>query len=523
MFRVRYHTPLLLGLLGAILALPGAFVFAKIDVREIQNNLQETSNQISELEQEIKQDEAELDRLKGEKQTLSSTVSSLNASQYRLEKSIKQTESTIQKTEQEILTLSERIAELEQSISQNRKVIGTTVREIYKSEDTSVFEALLIYDTFSEFLAESDALRQTGVVLKKELGTLEATYGRLKDTTQEKAQAKYKLETEQENLQDRKQVVAYTKRSKETLLKETQNKEEVYQRTLAEKRQALREFEAQMQQLELELNIAIDESRVQDPLVGLFSWPFSNWYRITQFFGNTSYASSGAYNGRGHSGVDFATPLGTPILSPMDGVVMAADDTGAHGARINGSYQQCISYGKWIVVDHQNGLSTRVNHLSLIKVRDGERVRRGQVIGYSGNTGISTGPHLHVSVAATQGVQIRRLGDVITTTACRDARAPIISSNAYRDPFDYFPRPHFTLSEVALGDRGTSVRNLQMMLKHERIFPIEISANGVYGPTTAKAVLKWQKKYRVDNPSELDAQAGKSFGEASLKRYQSFF
>jgi murein DD-endopeptidase MepM/ murein hydrolase activator NlpD len=386
-----------------------------------------------------------------------------------------------------------------------------------------MLEALLIYDTFSDFITESDALRQTGAVLKQELGELEAAYGRLRDTTQEKAEAKFKLESEQENLEDRKQVVAYTKQSKENLLKETQNKEQIYQRTLAEKREALREFESRMQQLELELNIAIDESRVQDAMIGLFSWPFNNWYRITQFFGNTSYASSGAYNGRGHSGADFATPIGTPILAPMDGVVMAADDTGSHGATVNGSYRKCISYGKWVVIDHQNGLSTRMNHLSLIKVEDGERVQRGEVIGYSGNTGVSTGPHLHISVAATQGIQIRRLGDVMQTTACADARAPITAANAYRDPFDYLPRPRFSLREVEYGDTGTYVRNLQMMLKHERFFPTEVSANGVYGPTTAKAVLEWQREYRVDNPPVLKQEAGKKFDERSIDRYQSLF
>lgn len=521
---MKIYTNLYIGAIClAVLIVPSAFVSAQENVREIQNTLQETSNQISELEAEIQKDEVELDRLEGEKNTLSSAVSNLNASQYRLERSIQTTESTIQSTEQEIRTLSQRIADLEQSIQANRQVIATTVREIHKSGDTGVFEALLIYDTFSDFLAESDALSQTGAVLKEELNELEATYGRLQDTTQEKSQAKFKLESEQENLKDRKQVVAYTKQSKEQLLNETQNKEKIYQRTLTEKKEALREFEARMQQLELELNIAIDESRVQEPLVGLFSWPFNNWYRITQFFGNTSYASSGAYNGRGHSGSDFATPLGTPILAPMDGVVMAADDTGAHGASVNGSYRKCISYGKWIVLDHENGLSTRMNHLSLIKVQDGERVQRGQIIGYSGNTGVSTGPHLHISVMATQGVQIRRLGDVMQTTACADARAPITASNAYRDPFDYLPRPRFSLKEVAYGDTGTYVRNLQMMLKHERIFPIEVSANGVYGPTTARAVQKWQEKYRIDNPPILKDQAGNVFGEQSLERYQSFF
>ena len=72
----------------------------------------------------------------------------------------------------------------------------------------------------------------------------------------------------------------------------------------------------------------------------------------------------------------------------------------------------CYSYGKWILIKHENGLSTLYAHLSLIKVNAGETVNTGDIIGYSGNTGYSTGPHLHLTVYATQGVKIVRLGDI---------------------------------------------------------------------------------------------------------------
>lgn len=522
MQRIVYYNWSIMGLVVFMVTAPW-WTWGQTGLQEIQQNLQETANKVEALEEEIAKDEANLNRLAGEQQTLSSTIAGLRSSERRLAGDIAETEEEITITELEIQTLAQQIEALALSIENNEQFIGATLREIYKTGDTGLWEALLLYDTFSDFLHSANTLSQTGDLLQDQLLNLRGSKDDLLVANNQKELAKYELEEQFESLEDRKQVVAITKQTKETLLRETKNEEEVYQASLAEKQRALREFEQRIQQLELELSIAIDESQVQQKLVGLFSWPFSGWYRITQFFGNTSYAAGGAYNGRGHSGVDFGTPMGTPIVAVMDGVVTASDDTGAHGATINGVYRPCVSYGKWIVIDHENGLSTRVNHLSLIKVSDGERVRRGQIIGYSGNSGISTGPHLHLSVMATQGVQIRRLGEVMATTACRDARAPITAANAYRDPFDYLPRPEFTLQAVAFGENGRNVRNLQMMLKHERIFPIEISANGVYGPTTAAAVLEWQKKYRVDEIGVLEAGEGKTFGTGSIERYGSLF
>ena len=93
-----------------------------------------------------------------------------------------------------------------------------------------------------------------------------------------------------------------------------------------------------------------------------------------------------------HTGVDFATPIGTPIYATADGVVNAASfSTGG--------------YGYLVKIDHSLGFTTYYAHLNKIVVQKGMFVRHGQLIAYSGNTGQSTGPHLHY--------EIRFLGNVI--------------------------------------------------------------------------------------------------------------
>lgn len=87
---------------------------------------------------------------------------------------------------------------------------------------------------------------------------------------------------------------------------------------------------------------------------------------------------------RMHAGVDFAAPYGSPIRAASDGVVSFA---GWHGG-----------HGRYIRLGHSNGLGTGYGHMSRIAVSPGTRVRAGQVIGYVGSTGLSTGPHLHYEV-----------------------------------------------------------------------------------------------------------------------------
>jgi murein DD-endopeptidase MepM/ murein hydrolase activator NlpD len=87
---------------------------------------------------------------------------------------------------------------------------------------------------------------------------------------------------------------------------------------------------------------------------------------------------------RSHNGVDLAGPTGTPVYATADGIVGKAERFG--------------SYGKYIQIEHGGEMETRFAHLSGYNVVAGQRVRKGDLIGYIGSTGRSTGPHLHYEV-----------------------------------------------------------------------------------------------------------------------------
>jgi murein DD-endopeptidase MepM/ murein hydrolase activator NlpD len=97
--------------------------------------------------------------------------------------------------------------------------------------------------------------------------------------------------------------------------------------------------------------------------------------------------SSGFGDRRGgswHQGIDVSAPRGTPVWATADGTVVRAERDGA--------------FGRTVLVDHGNGFSTRYAHLKRIKVRSGDRVRRGETLGTVGASGRASGPHLHYEV-----------------------------------------------------------------------------------------------------------------------------
>ncbi|MDR0828451.1 MAG: M23 family metallopeptidase [Desulfovibrio sp.] len=109
-------------------------------------------------------------------------------------------------------------------------------------------------------------------------------------------------------------------------------------------------------------------------------WPVLG--TLTSGFGWRRSPTSGS--GRMHQGLDISNRIGTPIRAPARGAVTFSGPDGA--------------YGISIILDHGNGISTRYSHLSRTSVNVGDYVQRGDFIGYLGNTGRSTGPHLHYEV-----------------------------------------------------------------------------------------------------------------------------
>jgi len=151
------------------------------------------------------------------------------------------------------------------------------------------------------------------------------------------------------------------------------------------RQEELRRLAEQRRRQEALRQAQLRQAQVQRPQVrqvsyqeGRMRWPLSG-FRITTYFGQR-----GVFQ-RFHTGIDLAAPHGTPIVAARSGQVRVAG-------------WSSVGYGFHVVLDHGGGLETLYAHMSRIAVRPGEWVEGGQVIGYVGSTGWSTGPHLHFEV-----------------------------------------------------------------------------------------------------------------------------
>jgi murein DD-endopeptidase MepM/ murein hydrolase activator NlpD len=145
----------------------------------------------------------------------------------------------------------------------------------------------------------------------------------------------------------------------------------------AEVRAAVLDLRNQVQELTPALERALEIERSLP--AGL---PLRGYEGVTSFFGVRK--NPFGWGMEFHDGLDFAAPYGTPVHATGSGVVVRVGWMGP--------------YGLAVLLDHAEGYQTLYGHLSRLLVRPGERVERGQVLGYVGSTGRSTGPHLHYSV-----------------------------------------------------------------------------------------------------------------------------
>lgn len=398
-------------------------------VDELKAKIDEKNRQKQQIEKEISDLEQKTISTSKDAKTLEGTIKTLNASKDKIQADIKATENRIEIANLSIEKIGIEINNTQERIQTNTDAISSAFRKIDAAEGTSFIETILTYDNVSTLWDEVETLLRFQIGVKKNIGELKILRNDLQNKKNEKEKNKKELLGAKFELKDRNELVELNKEEIAQLLSDTKNKESNYKKILAEKKALGESFEKELLQFESQLKLAIDPKSFPSAGIGVLFWPLDKVF-ITQYFGETEFAlKTKAYNGKGHNGVDFQAAPGTRVKAALDGIVEGTGDTDrtCKGA----------SFGKWVFIRHNNGLATLYGHLSLIKAIEGQRVQIGDVIGYSGNTGYSTGPHLHFSVYASQGVKIMDRQSISKGCVGKIYRMPIADLRAYLDPMLY--------------------------------------------------------------------------------------
>lgn len=424
-YRSQYTKSILFILLFIFIC--GFFVFNSNaqTITEIQNKIDQKSEEIEKLEKEIKAYQSQLNTIAQEKDSLKGAIAELDITRKKLNADISITQKKIDQTNFKIQVLSNDIGTKEDSISNNMDAIALDIRRINELEITSVAQTILSKEDFTSIWNDVDNMLVVREEIRKRTNELKLIKGELEDTRDDTIEAKNELTRLKSQLDDQRKIVEQNTNAKKKLLAQTQNSEVNYQKLLADQVAKKIAFEKELRDYESQLQYILDPSKL--PSGGVLSWPLDNIF-VTQFFGKT-VAAKRLYASGSHSGVDFRASVGTPVKSMADGIVKGTGDTDLTCAG--------ASFGKWIFIEYGNGLSSTYGHLSLIKVKSGQKVRRGEIVGYSGSSGRVTGPHLHVTIYAADAAKVQTL----PSKSCpgKTLTQPIAAINAYLDPMIYLP------------------------------------------------------------------------------------
>jgi murein DD-endopeptidase MepM/ murein hydrolase activator NlpD len=361
-----------------------------------------------------------------EAQTLQNTLKQLEINRKKLEAELLFTDKKIKTTGLKIENLTEDLKEINRKLTLNSGALSNTFIEISALEARTFIETFLSGKTISDSLNDSIVVTELQEKLSNLISDHKTLRGDIESNKQNAQTEKKRLVAYQNELADKKVSVEITKKTKDDLLKQTKNKEVEYKKTIEEKKREKEAFEKELYQYESELKIIFDPNSVPDGRTGILDWPISNPF-ITQLFGKT-VAAKKLYVSGTHNGVDFGTPIGTSVRATLSGTIWATGNTDLS--------PNCYSYGKWVLIKHGNGISSLYGHLSQIKVKEGDTLVTGDLIGYSGNTGYSTGPHLHLTVLATAGTRVEQY---TSSKFCKSAIVPLADIKAYLDPMVYLP------------------------------------------------------------------------------------
>lgn len=396
---------------------------SKIDT--LKQGITNRQTEIKQLEAEIAAFSSKLVDVGNQKNSLQSQIKTIDLTRSKLAADMKLTQVKIANTSDAIASLSKNIDSKQEHIKKDKNIIADIIHKVDQHDATGMVETVLGSESISDVLQDVDDLTRLQASVRDSIASLQRLKNELSTQKTSYEGQQKQLVALKSQLSDQKLLADQQRVEQAKLLSDTKNQESNYKKLLADKQARKKQFEREIDDYEAQLRAVIDPNSFPRPGTRVLVYPLDN-VRITQKFGRT-VDSVRLYAAGTHNGVDFAATPGSPIKAISDGVVEATGDTdiACRGA----------SYGRFVFVRHKNGLASISGHLSLIKVRVGQEVSQGEVIGYSGSTGYATGPHLHLGLFVSSAVSVVNL----PSKSCAGAvfHIPVAPLNAYLDPLSY--------------------------------------------------------------------------------------
>jgi murein DD-endopeptidase MepM/ murein hydrolase activator NlpD len=402
----RIFALLLIVFIGS--SVPVEFATAQTAEQEAErSNLEQMikakSDELEKINDELETTQGNLQETKAQRQTLQREIKQLLGNIKQLELNIAKDKVTNQKLSLEIDSLNYDIRDIELSAQSKKNAIVHVLREIQVRDNTNPLIAFLRSGSLTETFSEVQELVTLKTQLSSEINQLNNLQNQLGSKIRTVSDKKTEIEFRQQTLAARKSLIEDQKQAQNVILAQTKNRESSYEQQVAELKKQQDVMQDEIAKIENQLKAKFDTGVLPSGQKGLLQWPIQlvsdgGKGRLTQHFGEVS----NLYRGKPHNGTDIGAPVGTPVFAAADGVVKWTDKN-------DRSAWSKYQYGTYVLLEHPDKLATLYAHLSRFVVARGEVVKRGQLIGYSGNTGYSTGPHLHFGVYWAPSIELRSI------------------------------------------------------------------------------------------------------------------
>ncbi len=336
------------------------------EIDKAQEKLQDVSRQIEDQESQLKQIKQQENSIIGQLQNLEQGIMDKEQQIETLAARIHGLEKDINKTEEEI---AEKEAELQVQVDY------LCERLLYMYEDgmdVSYLEVLFSSTNIKDFLTRYDLLQY---VVEQDMNLIDSINKnkRALDIKKNGLEIQKKeLVTMREVQEAQRNQLAEQSDQKQEILANVRVEKKTYEKALAELERSSRELEELIRRSQSGQQLG----------TGIYTWPTPGYGSITSAYGMRYHPI--LKTNKLHTGVDVGAPMGAKIVAADSGKVIYAGWQGG--------------YGQTIIIDHGAGMSTLYAHQSRFAVSSGKSVSKGDVIGYVGSTGWSTGPHLHFEV-----------------------------------------------------------------------------------------------------------------------------
>jgi murein DD-endopeptidase MepM/ murein hydrolase activator NlpD len=317
---------------------------------------------------------------------LEGQVSALRNQEAAAEEELAAKEAELQGAEDELKEALERLDTLRGRLKRALVDLRERLVAIYAYGSADLTEVILSSEDYGDMVARTayfDAINESDQALAERVRSLRDEAKKLvrqrkiakltiEDARDAIAAKEQRLEVTRSTLESREGALLSARAERRAALKSIEGDRDEHEEIAADLRAQIAQEIA-----EATGGVALPAGPMQSPSAAGFIWPVEG--TVTSGFGYRW--------GRMHEGIDISVPEGTPIRAAADGTVI-----------LEQSEYESGGYGNYTCVDHGGGLSTCYAHQSSFAASVGARVSQGDVIGYSGNTGHSTGPHLHFEV-----------------------------------------------------------------------------------------------------------------------------